>query len=103
MAVEEVKELQQEAIAKAIADLERRLAETFQRSEGSLKKLRTLQTDPQRFDMIFFKDLIVAVAIFAATAVCFIKHVPVIGDPWTLLLGPVLGLVGSLMHRPPRQ
>ena len=102
MAVEEVKELQQEAIAKAIADLERRLAETFQRSEGSLKKLRPVQTDPQRFDMIFLKDLIVAVAIFAVTAVCFIKHVPVLGDPWTLLLGPVLGLVGSLMHRPPR-
>jgi hypothetical protein len=73
----------------------------FVRQE-KLKRLRLVRIEPQRFGMTFFLDVIVAVVFFGVTLVCYVWHVPVIGDPLALLLGPVIGLILSLKHRPPR-
>jgi hypothetical protein len=70
--------------------------------EERLNQLGRTQTEAPRFDMTFVSDVLIALAIFALTVGLFLAQVPIVGDPCALLLGPMVGLVLALKHRPPR-
>jgi hypothetical protein len=93
MAIEEMTQLQtptsEQRIALSIGELEARLR-------------GLVHAESKRFDMTFFWDLVIGIGVFAAAVVCFVYRVPVVGHPLALLAGPVIGLVLSLKHRPPR-
>lgn len=68
--------------------------------EAKLKVLA--QGESSRFDISFFSDLAIGVGVFAVAVICFVYGVPVFGNPLALLAGPVIGLILTLKHRPPR-
>ncbi len=50
---------------------------------------------------LFWKDLLIGTAITAATIICFIYNVPILGHPIALLVGPFVGVCLSLEHNRP--
>jgi hypothetical protein len=48
----------------------------------------------------FIRDLCLGLLIFAVTGLCFLKQVPILGDPLALLAAPVVTLLLSWRHRP---
>jgi hypothetical protein len=79
------------------------LADLIERgAQGGSLKGKLLLVESSRFDMTVLFDLGIGVIVFAATLLCFVWRVPLLGDPVALLLGPFIGLVLSLKHRPPR-
>jgi hypothetical protein len=108
MAFEDVK--RHEGSAEQFDDLHRKLhklraaVEAFEGiREVPLANFRFDRVQPLNFNTVLLKDLIASVTLFAIAVICFLEQVPVLGDSWVLLLGPVLGLVLALMHRPHRQ
>ena len=57
---------------------------------------------PERFDKKFSKDILIGGGIFAATTFFFVNDIPVIGSPAAMLIGPAVGSILCLNHRPPR-
>jgi uncharacterized membrane protein YczE len=52
--------------------------------------------------MTFVWDVVIAIVLFVAAVICLVNRVPIAGHPWALLLGPLVGLILTLKHRPPR-
>jgi hypothetical protein len=81
---------------------EEQITIAMRKIEESLNQLRSSHTEAQRFDMTFVWDVLIALTIFCLTVGFFIAHLPFVGDPWVLLIGPIAGLILALKHRPPR-
>ena len=56
----------------------------------------------ERFDGTFVSDLLIGVGLFVAAVVCVLARVPLLGHPYSLLIGPLVGLLLTLSHMPPR-
>jgi len=56
----------------------------------------------ERFDGTFVSDLLMGVGLFVAAVACVLAHVPLVGHPYSLLIGPLVGLLLTLSHMPPR-
>jgi hypothetical protein len=98
MAVKEHPSSLREATVLQIGDFITKL----ERRSGVAREELRLRARSARFDVTFFVDLIIAVAVFAVTLICYLYQVPIFDDPLALLVGPLIGLVLALKHRAPR-
>ena len=70
--------------------------------EGKIRRVLVSQSPIDTFDRTFFQDVLIGLALFFAAVGCVAVRVPVAGQPWSLLVGPAVGLVLALIHRPER-
>jgi hypothetical protein len=69
---------------------------------GKIRRVALSEPMTERFDRTFMWDVVIAVALFAVAVVCVVIRMPIIGHPWSLLFGPLVGLILTSRHRPAR-
>jgi hypothetical protein len=71
-------------------------------AHGNIRRIVVSGPVTERFDMTFVWDVVIAIVLFVAAVICLVNRVPIAGHPSALLLGPLVGLILTLKHRPPR-
>jgi len=89
-------------VGKLVRELEKLGLVVASDSPEQIKKVELMSVERQRFDKTFVWDIAIPMALFVAAIICVEFRLPVIGNPLSLLIGPVIGLILALIHRPPR-
>jgi|GraSoiStandDraft_48_1057284.scaffolds.fasta_scaffold1110820_1 hypothetical protein len=71
-------------------------------ADGNIRKIVITKPVTERFDITFVWDVLIGVALFGAAIICVSIRAPIIGHPWSLLVGPLVGVILTLKHRPAR-
>jgi hypothetical protein len=71
-------------------------------ADGNVRKILITKPMPERFDKTFARDVFIAIALFAGAVIGGLIRAPIIGHPWALLVGPLVGVILTLRHRPAR-